>query len=134
MILYVEDNEDIRAAYSIFLRRSGFCVVEACDGLEGVERAIELVPDLVLMDMDLPTLDGYEATRRIKMDARTAHVPVIALSAHHDRTSGSREAMLLCDAFLAKPIDGAEVVRHVIECLANVHKGATTAEITKRTF
>lgn len=121
LILYVEDNDDIRSAYAIFLRRSGFRVAEASDGLEGVERAIELRPDLVLMDLQLPKLDGYEATRRIKQHPRTCHVPVIAISAHHyDLPNPDRG--LGCDGFLAKPMEGAEVVRHVIEVLAASHK------------
>lgn len=122
LILYVEDDDDIREAYSIFLRRSGFCVVEASDGPEGVDLAFELIPDLILMDLNLPGLSGCDATRRIKKDPRTSHVPVIAISAEHDRTSSSKEAADLCDGFLAKPIDGAEVVRHVIELLATAHK------------
>ena len=124
LILYVEDNADIRQAYAIFLRRSGFRVAEASDGLEGVARAIELQPDLVLMDLQLPKLDGYEATRRIKQHPRTCHVPVIAVSAHHYDVPGPGEEALGCDGFLAKPMDGAEVVRHVIEVLAASHKSA----------
>ena len=124
LILYVEDNEDIRQAYAIFLRRSGFRVAEASDGLEGVARAIELQPDLVLMDLQLPKLDGYEATRRIKQHPRTCHVPVIAVSAHHYDVPGPGEEALGCDGFLAKPMDGAEVVRHVIEVLAASRKSA----------
>jgi two-component system, cell cycle response regulator DivK len=129
LILYVEDNADIRDAYAIFLRRSGFAVAEAGDGLEGVEQAIALIPDLVLMDLNLPKLDGLEATRRIKMDPRTSHVPVIAISAHHSRAPMAKGPEAMCDGFLAKPMDGAEVVRHVIEVLAAAHKaGASTAQ------
>lgn len=123
LILYVEDNDDIRCAYAIFLRRSGFRVAEARDGIEGVEKAIELLPDLVLMDLQLPKLDGYEATRRIKQHPRTCHVPVIAVSAHHYDVPD--EGGFGCDGFLAKPMDGAEVVRHVIEVLAASRRSAS---------
>ncbi len=102
----------------------------ARDGLKAVEKAIALVPDLVLMDLNLPKLDGFEATRRIKLDPRTRHVPVIALSAHHSCAPKAKEGELGCDGFLAKPMDGAEVVRHVIEVLAAAHKAAA---LTTRT-
>ena len=124
LILYVEDNDDVREAYAIFLRRSGFRVVEARDGLEGVEQAVALLPDLILMDLNLPKMDGYEATRQIKQHPLTCRVPVIAISAHHYDAAWSKDGEFGCDGFLSKPMDGAEVVRHVIEVLAASHRAA----------
>jgi len=104
-ILLVEDNEMNRDMLSRRLERRGYRVVLAMDGQSGVEMAGTEVPDLVLMDMSLPVLDGWEATRRLKADPRTAHLPVIALTAH--AMSGDRERALAagCDDYDTKPIE-----------------------------
>ncbi len=88
-ILYVEDNEDNVYMLSSRLARRGFSVIVARDGAEGVEMAGRERPDLVLMDLSLPVIDGWEATRRIKTAAGTCGIPVIALSAH--AMAGDRE-------------------------------------------
>ena len=80
LVLLVDDFSDTRMMYAEFLELSGFRVVEAADGLDAVEKAVALVPDIVVMDLSLPGLDGWEATRRIKQDARTTSIPVIAVS------------------------------------------------------
>jgi CheY-like chemotaxis protein len=102
-VLIVDDFEDNRAMYAEFLRYSGFEVIEASDGAEAIERATAEAPDVVVMDLSLPVLDGWEATRRLKADARTQHIPVIALTGHalEGHSQGAREAG--CDWFLAKP-------------------------------
>jgi two-component system cell cycle response regulator DivK len=104
-ILLVEDNEMNRDMLSRRLERRGYEVIVAVDGEEGVARARSDAPDLVIMDMSLPVLDGWEATRRIKAAPETAAIPVIALTAHV--MSGDRERALEvgCDDFDTKPID-----------------------------
>ena len=104
-ILIVEDNSMNLDMLSRRLERKGFEVISARDGQAGIEAVINECPDIVLMDMSLPVLDGWEATRRLKADAATRDVPVIALTAHAmeaDRT-GALEAG--CDDFATKPID-----------------------------
>ena len=114
-ILLVEDNEMNRDMLSRRLVRSGYEVVMAVQGEEGVALARSAAPDLVLMDMSLPVLDGWEATRRLKSDPATRGIPVVALTAH--AMSGDRERCLAagCDEYLTKPIDRARL----LECLAD---------------
>ena len=104
-ILLVEDNEMNRDMLSRRLARRGHEILIAVDGAEGVARASADLPDLILMDMSLPILDGWEATRRIKADPSTAGIPVIALTAH--AMSGDREQALAagCDDYDTKPIE-----------------------------
>lgn len=104
-ILIVEDNELSRDMLSRRLRRKGYEVLVATDGQEGIAMAQRELPDLVLMDLSLPDLDGWEATRRLKKDATTHHIPVIALTAH--AMSGDREKAIDagCDEYDTKPID-----------------------------
>jgi CheY-like chemotaxis protein len=104
-ILLVEDNEMNRDMLSRRLERRGYRVVLAVDGLSGVETAAAQAPDLVLMDMSLPVLDGWEATRRLKAAPATRHIPVIALTAH--AMAGDREKALEagCDDYDTKPIE-----------------------------
>ncbi|MBA3386005.1 MAG: response regulator [Verrucomicrobiota bacterium] len=104
-ILLVEDNEMNRDMLSRRLRRRGYNVVLAVDGPSGVKMAQTEAPDLVLMDMSLPVVDGWEATRRLKTEAATKHIPVIALTAH--AMSGDREKALEagCDDYDTKPVE-----------------------------
>jgi CheY-like chemotaxis protein len=104
-ILLVEDNEMNRDMLSRRLLRKGFEVVMAVDGGQAVMMAESEHPDLILMDMSLPVIDGWEATRRVKAAEATAHIPVIALTAH--AMSGDREKALSagCDDYDTKPIE-----------------------------
>ncbi len=104
-ILLIEDNEMNRDMLSRRLRREGFEVELAVDGREGVELARTRRPDLVLMDMSLPVLDGYEATRLLKADPATSKIPVVALTAH--AMTGDRERSLEagCDEYDTKPVE-----------------------------
>lgn len=104
-ILLVEDNEMNRDMLSRRLERKGYEVVIAVDGSEGLKMARSETPDLILMDMSLPVLDGWEATRQLKAQADTKHIPVIALTAH--AMSGDREKALDagCDDYDVKPIE-----------------------------
>jgi two-component system cell cycle response regulator DivK len=112
-ILYVEDNEDNVYMLSSRLKRRGFSVIVARDGAEGVEMAGRERPDLVLMDLSLPVIDGWEATRRIKTAAGTSGIPVIALSAH--AMTGDREKALAagCDDYDTKPVDLPRLLRKI---------------------
>ncbi|HXR86491.1 MAG TPA: response regulator [Stellaceae bacterium] len=104
-ILLVEDNELNRDMLSRRLERKGFQVVAAADGQQGIDLAMREDPDLILMDMDLPIIDGWEATRRVKAGANTRAIPVIALTAH--AMVGDRDKALAagCDDYDTKPID-----------------------------
>jgi len=104
-ILLVEDNEDNRDMLTRLLQRRGFEVVSAVDGLQGIAMAESEAPDTILMDMSLPELDGWEATRRLKSAPDTRSIPVIALTAH--AMSGDRERALAagCDDYESKPIE-----------------------------
>jgi two-component system, cell cycle response regulator DivK len=104
-ILYVEDNDDNVYVVKNRLGRAGYTVVVASDGEQGVAMAATENPDLILMDLRLPVLDGWEATRRLKASPETQRIPVIALSAH--AMSGDREKALQagCEDYETKPID-----------------------------
>ncbi|MGI6850758.1 response regulator [Mesorhizobium sp. 1B3] len=117
-ILLVEDNEMNRDMLSRRLSRRGFEVLVAENGQSGVELTISERPDLVLMDMSLPVMDGWEATRRIKADPATAGIPIIALSAH--AMARDREAALQagCDDYDSKPVDLPRLVQKIEQLLA----------------
>ena len=104
-ILLVEDNEMNQDMLSRRLARKGYQVVIAVDGQQGVEMARSEAPDLILMDLRLPVMDGWEATRRLRADGSTRHIPVIALTAH--AMAGDREKALEvgCDDYDIKPVD-----------------------------
>jgi CheY-like chemotaxis protein len=104
-ILLVEDNELNRDMLSRRLARQGYQVVQAVDGGEAIARARDSAPDLILMDLSLPVIDGWEATRRLKADEATRRIPVIALTAH--AMAGDREQAMAagCDDFDTKPVE-----------------------------
>ena len=104
-VLVVEDNEMNRDMLQRRLERAGIEVVVATHGAEALELAHACLPDAVLMDLSLPVLDGWEATRRLKAHPDTAHIPVIALTAHALREDRHRAREAGCDAYHAKPID-----------------------------
>ena len=128
-ILLVEDNEENRDMLSRRLERKGFEVVLAMDGQSGVEMARIQAPDLVLMDMSLPVLDGWEATRRLKADAATQRIPVIALTAH--AMSGDRDKALEagCDDYDTKPVEFLRLLSKIDALLS----GAKASSIGKPT-
>ena len=118
-ILYVEDNDDnIYMLKMRFELLDGFEMFSAVDGEAGCAMAAAEQPDLILMDLDLPVVDGWEATRRLKQNQATKHIPVIALTAH--AMSGSREKALAagCDEFDTKPIDFDRLMQKVGQLLA----------------
>jgi len=103
VILLVEDFVDAREMYRDYLEFSGFVVYTAGDGFAAIALAKEHDPDLILMDLSLPGLDGWEATRRLKADASTQHITIVALSAHALSAEGERARDAGCDGFIAKP-------------------------------
>jgi two-component system, cell cycle response regulator DivK len=117
-LLLVEDNEENRDGLSRHLRRKGFEVLVAVDGRQGVEVARSGAPDLILMDMSLPVLDGWEATRQLKATSETRHIPVIALTAH--AMAGDREKALAagCDEYDTKPVEFARLLEKIQTLLA----------------
>jgi two-component system cell cycle response regulator DivK len=123
-ILLVEDNEMNRDMLSRRLERRGYEVVIAVDGQQGVDMARVEKPDLVLMDMSLPVLDGWEATRRLKAEADTRGVPIIALTAH--AMAGDREKAMEagCDDYDTKPIELPRLLGKIEELLGKAGKGA----------
>jgi len=116
-ILYVEDNEDNIYMLSTRLQRKGYEVIVATDGEQGLARARSDAPALILMDLSLPVLDGWEATRRLKALAETRDIPVIALSSH--AMEGDREAALAagCDDFDTKPVEFARLLGKIAALL-----------------
>ncbi len=104
-ILLVEDNEMNRDMLSRRLERKGYAVTIAVDGQQGVDMATADPPALILMDMSLPVLDGWEATRRIKADERTKHIPIIALTAHAMQGDEQKAKEAGCDDYDVKPVE-----------------------------
>jgi two-component system cell cycle response regulator DivK len=125
-ILYVEDNDDNVFMLTHRLSRRGFEVVVARDGAQGVSMAKDVQPSLILMDLSLPVLDGWEATRRLKDDPATRNIPVIGLSAH--AMPGDKEKALAsgCDDFDTKPVD----MKRLLEKISTQLPGSTSAYST----
>ena len=117
-ILLVEDNEMNRDMLSRRLVRNGFEVSIAIDGQQGVDMATSQLPDLILMDMSLPVIDGWEATRRIKANEATRRIPVIALTAH--AMAGDREQAMEvgCDDYDTKPVEITRLLGKIAALLA----------------
>jgi two-component system cell cycle response regulator DivK len=113
LVLVVDDYTDAREMYADFLVFSGFRVAEAKDGSEAIRKAIEIQPDLILMDLSLPGVDGWEATRRLKADERTRDIPVVALTGHALAGDAQTALKAGCDAFITKPCLPADLVVEV---------------------
>lgn len=122
LVLVVDDYQDAREMYAEYLMFSGFRVAEAANGVDAVQQATDLSPDIILMDLSLPGMDGWEATRRIKLDERTRHIPVIALTGHAlpGVSSSARDAG--CDSFIIKPCLPDAVVGEVRRLLKTFQK------------
>jgi CheY-like chemotaxis protein len=113
LILVVDDYADNREMYSAYLRFQGLDVVEAANGTEALEHAFGRLPDLVVMDLSLPGVDGWEATRLLKADPRTKHIPVIAVTGHALAGAPERAAEAGCDGFLTKPCLPEDLLREI---------------------
>ncbi len=112
-ILLVEDNEDNRTVYRTILEHFGYEVIEARNGEDGIRMAREELPDLILMDISIPVIDGWEATRILKSEEKTSNIPIIALTAHALATDRAKAEEIGCDGYLAKPCEPRRVVAEV---------------------
>ena len=118
LILLVEDQSDLRQMYAEQLMLSGFDVIEAGNGVDAISDTTAHFPDVVLMDLSLPVLDGWEATRRLKNDTRTAHIPVVALTAHDESGELQRATRAGCDWFVPKPCPPDALIVEIRRVLA----------------
>jgi CheY-like chemotaxis protein len=112
-VLLVEDNEDNRIIYSTVLRHIGYEVVEALDGVQAVALARSVLPDVILMDISIPGMDGWEATKVLRQDPLTHDIPIIALTAHALADDRERASQVGFTAYLAKPIEPRAVVAEI---------------------
>ena len=117
-ILCVEDNDDNLFLLHRRLTRAGFEIKIAVNGAEGVDWAKTLLPDLIVMDLNLPGLDGWEATRRLKNQPETKHIPIIVLTAHTMEKNREKAFAAGCDAFESKPVDFGELVETIRSLLS----------------
>ncbi|OFW08062.1 MAG: hypothetical protein A3H96_21950 [Acidobacteria bacterium RIFCSPLOWO2_02_FULL_67_36] len=131
LILIVEDFDDAREMYRDYLEFSGFRVETARDGAQAIERAVESSPDLILMDLSLPGIDGWQATRILKTDPGTSHIPVVALSAHALPGEDERAREAGCDGFIAKPCMPPDLVTAVAPFLKGHAQFAARARRAK---
>jgi two-component system, cell cycle response regulator DivK len=118
LVLVVDDFQDNREMYAEYLLYSGFRVIEAKNGQEAIDQAFSNKPDVIIMDLSLPVMDGWEATRQLKADDRTKTIPVIALTGHalHGHSKGAFDAG--CDSFVAKPCLPDQLVVEIRRMLA----------------
>jgi CheY-like chemotaxis protein len=118
-VLVVDDYPDAREMYAEYLQFSGFDVIEAGNGVEALERAADSDPDVILMDLSLPVMDGWEATRRLKADRATADIPIVALTGH--ALAGILEGAMNagCDAFVTKPCLPEDLVKEIQKVLSS---------------
>jgi CheY-like chemotaxis protein len=127
-VLLVDDYPDAREMYGEYLEYSGYDVIEAANGIEALQRAVDDKPDIILMDLSLPVMDGWEATRRLKADERTAGIPVVALTGHAlaGISDGARQAG--CDSFVTKPCLPEDLVLEIKRVL----KSAPSSPVVRR--
>jgi len=118
LVLLVDDFQDNREMYAMYLEQAGLRVAEAGNGHEALDQAFSLQPDLIVMDLSLPGIDGWEATRRLKADERTKKIPVVALTSHalEGYSEGARAAG--CDAFVTKPCLPEQLLNEIRRVLA----------------
>jgi len=122
IVLIVEDQQDLRQLYVEHLTMSGFDVIEAANGADAISQTTSYLPDVVLMDLSLPVIDGWEATRRLKADARTAHIPVVALTAHDGSGELQRATRAGCDWFVPKPCPPDALITEIRRVLAGTRQ------------
>jgi two-component system, cell cycle response regulator DivK len=124
LVLVVDDFQDNREMYAEYLAFSGFRVIQAANGKEALDQAFANRPDIIIMDLSLPVMDGWEATRRLKADQRTNAIPVVALTGHamQGHSKGAIEAG--CDAFVAKPCLPDQLVAEIRKMLSTPRANA----------
>ena len=103
IVLIAEDQQDLRQLYAEHLTMSGFDVIQAVNGAEAIDLTSSQLPDVILMDLSMPVVDGWEATKRLRADTRTKHIPVVALTAHDGSGELERATSAGCDWFVPKP-------------------------------
>lgn len=116
-ILIVEDTEDNRRILRDLLTAAGYGIIEATDGRRGVESAQAQQPDLILMDIQLPIMDGYEAARRLKADPTTRHIPIVAVTSYALSGDEDRAMAAGCDGYVAKPFSPRKILSLVRQML-----------------
>src|SRR6185295_717425 len=128
LVLVVDDVDHGREIFAEYLEFRGFRVATAADGLEALEKAFELLPDVILMDLSLPGIDGWEATRRLKQDERTRDIPVIALTAHALASAHDKAREVGCNAVVTKPCLPQELEQEVRRQLETATKNESKAQ------
>jgi two-component system, cell cycle response regulator DivK len=132
LILVVDDFEDNRAMYVEYLQFQGFRVAEAVNGEEAVTRTRELLPAVIVMDLSLPVMDGWEATRRVKADPKTKHIRVIALTGHAEPAHAKKALEAGCDDFVAKPCLPENLLAKIREHLTSSERAAASSREDRR--
>lgn len=127
LVLLAEDFEDARELYRDYLEFSGFTVHTVANGRDAIAQAVLLQPDLILMDASMPVLDGWQATRELKNNLATRHIPVLALTAHAFDDARQQSVAVGCDGFVPKPCLPDDLVSRIRETL-----GATAYRKKKR--
>ena len=122
LVLLAEDFEDARELYRDYLEFSGFAVETATNGRDAIDQAIALQPDVILMDASMPVLDGWQATRELKSNPATKHIPVLALTAHAFDDARQQAKAVGCDGFVTKPCLPDDLVSKVRETLEGAKK------------
>ena len=118
LVLLVEDDREGRQQFAVWLEQAGFQVAATHNGLQALERAVDIRPDVVVTDLYLPGIDGYELTRRLRSDARTQHIPVIAVTGYAPYAQDpDRADRAGCDVFLSKPCTSEELEHAVCSVL-----------------
>jgi len=129
VVLLVDDYPDAREMYAEYLEFSGFDIVQAGNGVEAIERAHDSHPDVILMDLSLPVMDGWEATRRLKADDQTKTIPVLAVTGHA-LTGVSNDAKNAgCDGFITKPCLPEDLVAEIRKVLGGTRSGQQHAKV-----
>jgi CheY-like chemotaxis protein len=122
LVLLAEDFEDARELYRDYLEFSGFAVQTANNGREAIAQALALAPDIILMDASMPVLDGWQATRELKSNPATKHIPILALTAHAFEDARREAQDVGCDGFVTKPCLPDDLVLKVRAALERVPK------------
>lgn len=125
-ILIVEDNEMNVDMLTQRLKRKGFDIITAADGKSGIAKAQDALPDLILMDLSLPVIDGWEATRQIKASATSCHIPIIALTAHAMDEDKDQALIAGCDDYDSKPVDLPRLLEKINRLLTSKSEHETT--------
>jgi len=128
VVLLVDDYPDAREMYAEYLEFSGFDIVQAGNGVEAIERAHDSHPDVILMDLSLPVMDGWEATRRLKADDTTKDIPVLAVTGHALSGVSNDAKKAGCDGFITKPCLPEDLVAEIRKVLVGTRSAHTHAK------